>query len=47
MPLVVELSVAVLVMVAFIVFGVFFFRIRDRFDSLDISHLDRIGSSHR
>ncbi len=47
MPLVVELSVAVLVLVAFIVFGVFFFRIRERFDSLDVSHLDRIGDAHR
>jgi hydrogenase-4 component E len=47
MPLVVELSVAVLILVAAIVFGVFFFRIRARFDSLDISHLDRVGSTHR
>jgi hydrogenase-4 component E len=47
MPLVVELSVAVLVLVAFIVFGVFFFRIRARFDSLDVGHLDRVGDAHR
>lgn len=47
MPMVVELSTAFLVLVAFIVFGVFFFRIRDRFDSLDISHLDRVGEQHR
>jgi hydrogenase-4 component E len=47
MPLVVELSVAVLVMMAFVVFGVFFFRIRERFDSLDVSHLDRVGSAHQ
>ena len=47
MPLVVELSVAVLVMLAFVVFGVFFFRIRDQFDSLDIGHLDRVGGTHR
>jgi hydrogenase-4 component E len=47
MPLVVELSVAVLVMLAFVVFGVFFFRIRERFDSLDVSHLDRVGGTHR
>jgi hydrogenase-4 component E len=47
MPLVVELSVAVLVLVAAIVFGVFFFRIRARFDSLDITHLDRVGGAHR
>ena len=47
MPLIVELSVAVLVMIAFIVFGMFFFRIRERFDSLDVGHLDRVGGAHR
>jgi hydrogenase-4 component E len=47
MPLVVELSVAVLVLVGAVVFGVFFFRIRERFDSLDDSHLDRVGEAHR
>lgn len=47
MPLVVELSVAVLVMLAFIVFGVFFFRIRERFDSLDITHLENVRDTHR
>jgi hydrogenase-4 component E len=47
MPLVVELAVAVLVMVAAVVFGIFFFRIRERFDSLDARHLDRVGEAHR
>jgi hydrogenase-4 component E len=47
MPLVVELSVAVLVMIAFVVSGVFFFRIRQRFDSLDVHHMDRIGTVRR
>lgn len=47
MPLVVELSVAVLVMLAFVVFGVFFFRIRARFESLDVSHLDRVTEAQR
>jgi hydrogenase-4 component E len=47
MPLVVELSVAVLVLVAFVVFGVFFFRIRAQFDSLDVQHLDDVGTAHR
>lgn len=42
MPLVVELSVAVLVLVAFVVFAVFVFRIRGHFDSLDTAHLDRL-----
>jgi len=47
MPLVVELSAAFLVMVAFIVCGVFFFHIRERFDSLDLHHLDQVGETHR
>jgi hydrogenase-4 component E len=40
MPLVVELSVAFSVLVALIVIGVFLFRIRERFDSVDVSELD-------
>ncbi len=40
MPLVVEISVAFSVLVAFIVIGVFLFRIRERFDSVDIGVLD-------
>lgn len=40
MPLVVEISVAFSVIVAFIVIGVFLFRIRERFDTVDIRALD-------
>jgi hydrogenase-4 component E len=47
MPLLVELSVAFLVMVAFIVFGVFFFRIRERFETLDVSQLDLVSETER
>jgi hydrogenase-4 component E len=47
MPMIVELSVAVLVLVAAIIFGVFVFRIRERFESLDITALDRITGAHR
>jgi hydrogenase-4 component E len=43
MPMLVELSVAVLVLVAFVVFGIFVFRIRDQFESLDVANLDRIS----
>ena len=43
MPLVVELAVAVLVLLAVMVFGVFVFRIRDRLGSLDTSILDQAG----
>jgi hydrogenase-4 component E len=40
MPLVVEISIAFSVMVAMILFGMFFFRIRERFDSLDLHYLE-------
>ena len=40
MPLVVEMSVAFEVMIAFIIFGIFFFHIRDRFDTLDLQSLE-------
>src|SRR6185295_11002168 len=41
MPLVVEFSVAFSILIAFIVFGVFVFRIRERFDTVDVSTLDQ------
>ena len=41
MPLVVEFSVAFSILIAFIVFGVFVFRIRERFDTVDVSNIDR------
>jgi hydrogenase-4 component E len=41
MPLVVEISVAFSILIAFIVIGIFLFRIRERFDTVDIHALDR------
>ena len=41
MPLVVEISVAFSVLVAFIVIGIFLLRIRERFDTVDLQALDR------
>lgn len=41
MPLVVEMSIAFSVLIAFIVFGMFIFRIRERFDTLDLQYLER------
>jgi hydrogenase-4 component E len=41
MPLAVEFSVAFSVLIAFIVIGVFLFRIRERFETVDITALDR------
>jgi hydrogenase-4 component E len=47
MPLVVEISVAFSILIAFIVIGIFLFRIRERFDTVDISALDRYrGERH-
>lgn len=42
MPFVAELSVALLVLVAFLVVGVFVFRIREHFDSLDLGGIEEI-----
>jgi hydrogenase-4 component E len=47
MPLVVEISVAFSVLVAFIVIGVFLFRIRERFDSVDLQALDDFRGERR
>ena len=47
MPLVVEISVAFSVLVAFIVIGVFLFRIRERFDTIDVQALDRFQGARR
>jgi hydrogenase-4 component E len=41
MPLVVEISVAFSVLIAFIVIGIFLFRIRERFDTVDLEVLTR------
>ena len=40
MPLVVEISVAFSVLIALIVIGIFLFRIRERFDTVDVHVLD-------
>ncbi len=42
MPMVVELGIALDVLVGMIILGVFFFQIRDQFDSLDISHMEHL-----
>lgn len=47
MPLVVEISVAFSVLVAFIVIGVFLFRIRERFDTVDVQALDRFRGENQ
>ena len=47
MPLVVEISVAFSILIAFIVIGLFLFRIRERFDSVDLEALDRFRGERR
>lgn len=42
MPLVVEISIAFSILIAFIVIGIFLFRIRERFDTVDLYELDRV-----
>jgi len=47
MPLVVEISVAFSILIAFIVIGIFLFRIRERFDTVDVHALDRFRGERR
>ena len=42
MPMIVEFGVALDVLVAVLVLGVFFFQIREQFDSLDLHHLEAL-----
>lgn len=42
MPLVVEFGIALDVLVATFIFGIFFFQIRETFDSLDITHMEKL-----
>jgi hydrogenase-4 component E len=42
MPMIVELGVALDVLVGTLILGVFFFQIREQFDSLDLQHLEKL-----
>lgn len=42
MPMIVELGIALDVLVGILILGVFMFQIREQFDSLDISHLEKL-----
>jgi len=42
MPMIVELGFALDLLVAMLLFGVFFFRIREQFDSLDLKHFESL-----
>ncbi len=47
MPLVVEISVTFSILIAFIVIGIFLFRIRERFDTVDVEALDEFQGDRR
>lgn len=47
MPLVVEISVAFSVLIALFVFAVFVFRIRERFDTVDVGALEAVRGDRR
>ncbi|MBU2781552.1 hypothetical protein HAP98_14975, partial [Acidithiobacillus caldus] len=42
MPLIVELGVALDALIGLVIFGVFFFHIRENFESLDLHWLERL-----
>ena len=42
MPLVVELGIALDVLVGAFIFGIFFFQVRETFDSLEMRHMERL-----
>ena len=42
MPMVVELGIALDVLVGMLILGVFFFQIREQFDSLDLKHMEKL-----
>jgi hydrogenase-4 component E len=42
MPLVVELGIALDVLVGAFIFGIFFFQVRETFDSLEVRHMERL-----
>jgi hydrogenase-4 component E len=47
MPMVVELGVALDVLVGMLILGVFFFQIREQFDSLDLKHFENMHDEPR
>ena len=42
MPMVVELGIALDVLVGMLILGIFFFQVRGAFDSLDLSHMEKL-----
>jgi hydrogenase-4 component E len=42
MPMVVELGIALDILVAMLILGIFFFQVREAFDSLDLRHMEKL-----
>lgn len=45
MPMVVELGILLDVMVGILILGIFFFQVREAFDSLDLKHMEKLKES--
>ncbi len=47
MPMIVELGVALDVLIGMLILGIFFFQVREAFDSLDLSHMEKLKETDR
>jgi hydrogenase-4 component E len=47
MPLAVELGIALDVLVGVLILGIFFFQVRDAFDSLDLRHMEKLKETEK
>ncbi len=47
MPLAIELGVALDLLVGVLILGIFFFQVRDAFDSLDLRHMEKLKETDR
>ena len=47
MPMIVELGVALDVLIGVLILGIFFFQVREAFDSLDLSHMEKLKETDR
>ena len=47
MPMVVELGILLDVIVGVLILGIFFFQVREAFDSLDLEHMEKLKESER
>jgi hydrogenase-4 component E len=45
--MIVELGVALDVLIGMLILGIFFFQVREAFDSLDLSHMEKLKETER